>query len=296
MSTAPESLASLDGELRSASMTAQLLRFWNREPLDRVLHDTTGYWLDLSVTPRPRHPRGCYLDHWSPHRFERMGKIFLVPPGKRLRVRNDGGEQQLSIVCRIPPHTMDDRLGDGFSWTDRALEASLNIQNANILALLQRLAREIGHPGPAGRRLLELIAEQLALELGRYFDHVNHIPASGGLSPWRLKLIDERLRDLRTPPTLAELATLCKLSTRQLTHGFRASRGCSVGTYIANKRIAHAKHLLATGQAVNRIADTLGYASASSFSQAFRRATGATPREFRNRALRLIQAPAATLP
>jgi AraC family transcriptional regulator len=76
------------------------------------------------------------------------------------------------------------------------------------------------------------------------------------------------------------------LSVRQLTRGFRASRGRSIGDYVAQSRIDHAKRLLATKQSVKAISYSLGFASPSSFSFAFRRATGETPREFRQRAQR----------
>lgn len=269
-------------------MVAQLVRFSNVDPVDRVLCDD-HYWLDLSVTPRPRHVRACYPGRWSPHRFERIGKVFLVPPGCELHVRSDGGAQQLSIICRFRPEMVDAVFADSFVWSDRVLEASLNIQSASIRGLLQRLAQEAGYPGAGSERLVELIAAQLVIELSRYFHQISEIPLSGGLAPWRLRLITERLRQVREPPTLEELATLCKLSVRQLTRAFRASRGCSIGDYVASKRINHAKHLLATGASVKDIARDLGFSSSSSFCYAFRRATGVTPREFRQRALRLIE-------
>ncbi len=84
-------------------------------------------------------------------------------------------------------------------------------------------------------------------------------------------------------PTLAELAALCGLSVRQLTRGFRASRGCSIGEYLESSRVAHARRLLAAGQSVKSIAYALGFASPSGFCFAFRRATAETPREFRQR-------------
>jgi AraC family transcriptional regulator len=101
------------------------------------------------------------------------------------------------------------------------------------------------------------------------------------LAPWRLRIIDERLEALRVAPTLAELAGLCSLSVRQLTRGFRASRGCSIGEYVAQSQIDHAKRLLASEESVKTIAYSMGFASPSSFSYAFRRATGLTPRQFR---------------
>ena len=96
-------------------------------------------------------------------------------------------------------------------------------------------------------------------------------------------MIDERLSEVARPPTLAELASACGLSVRQLTRGFRASRGCSIGDHIEQCRIANAKRFLAADESVKGIAFSMGFASSSAFSQAFRRATGETPRQFRQR-------------
>jgi AraC-like DNA-binding protein len=80
----------------------------------------------------------------------------------------------------------------------------------------------------------------------------------------------------------AQLAIeLCKLSVRQLTRGFRVSRGCSIGDYVANNRIERAKRLLASAQSIKTIAYSLGFNSSSGFCFAFRRATGMTAGEFR---------------
>jgi AraC family transcriptional regulator len=130
--------------------------------------------------------------------------------------------------------------------------------------------------------LVELMAAQIAIELGRHWAALEEQPPSGGLASWRLRLIDERLQEVRAAPTLAELAELCHLSIRQLARGFRASRGYSIGDHVAQCRIEHAKRLLATDQSVKTIAYSLGFASPSSFSFAFRSATGQTPSEFRH--------------
>jgi AraC family transcriptional regulator len=129
--------------------------------------------------------------------------------------------------------------------------------------------------------LVELIAAQLTIELGRYFLKFDGIPTVGALARWRLQLIDERLQDSQEMPTLSELAALCKLSVRQLTRGFRASQSCSIGEYVASSRIARAKRLLASDASVKSIAYSLGFTSSSAFCFAFRRATGMTPGEFR---------------
>jgi AraC family transcriptional regulator len=200
-----------------------------------------------------------------------------------MQARGDGGSSQVSILCNLRPESLRKWFGGDLQWTDRRLEASLDIPDPNIRGLLLRLAQEMRHPGFASPMLVELIAAQLAIELGRYCTRITEAPASGGLAPWRLRLIDDRLQEVRQAATLAELADLCKLSVRQLTRGFRTSRGCSIGDYVTNSQLDHAKRLLATDQSIKAIAYSLGFSSPSSFCCAFRRATLETPRQFKQR-------------
>jgi AraC family transcriptional regulator len=276
----------VESELRVPFATARHLHFNFTEPMDDILLlEEDAYWLDHCLTPRPPNSRGCYREHWSPHRFERLGDVFLVPAGEVLHARSDCG-RQASIVCVFHAEPIRDWFEDDLEWTDRRLEASLDIRSGNIRRLILQLGEEAHHPGFASRMLTELIAGQLAIELFRYGAAITDEPATGGLAPWRLRIIDERLAECCAAPTLAELAALCTLSVRQLTRGFRASRGCSIGEYVAKSQIDHAIELLATEESIKSIAYSLAFASPSSFSSAFRRATGQTPRAFRRSQLR----------
>lgn len=270
---------SIDAEIRVPLATAQLVRFDVFGPAAGVLPEGEDYRIDLSLTPRPSNARGCYHTHWNPHRFERLGKVYVLPPHETMQARSDGASSQTSILCHVKPDAMPEEL----LWNDRRLEASLDVRDSNVRALLLRLAHETRHPGFASKVLVELLVAQLGIELARYCERINDVPNSGGLSTWRLRLIDERLREVRDAPTLTELAELCKLSVRQLTRGFRASRGCSIGSYVASSRIDHAKHMLLRDESVKAVSYSLGFSSPSSFCYAFRRATGVTPREFRQR-------------
>lgn len=268
-------------EVRVPVATAQLVRLHVMEPIDIVMMDRDAYWLELCLEPRPHNSRACYLDHWSAERFERIGKIYLLPPGETIRTRTDGGPPHESVLCHIRPEPMSQWFGGELKWTDRCLQASLDIADVNIRNLLLRLGEEMRHPGFASNMLVELIVAQLTIELGRYFVQFDDIPPVGALARWRLQLIDERLEEAKTTPTLSELAALCKLSVRQLTRGFRSSRACSIGEYVESSRIARAKRLLAGDASVKSIAYSLGFTSSSAFCFAFRRATGMTPGEFR---------------
>jgi AraC family transcriptional regulator len=275
----------VDAELRGPLATVQLVNFNLTIPSDDLFVEENAHRLDLCLTPRPRNARACYRDHWHPHRFEKIGSVFLVPAGEVLHARGDSGRQE-SIVCLLHTDPMRKWFEDDLEWTDRRLEASLDISSGHIRSSLLRIAEETRHPGFASEMLVELIAAQMAIELSRYCAAITNGPSAGGLAPWRLQQIDERLMEVREAPTLAELARLCNLSVRQLTRGFRVSRNCSIGDYVARRRMENAKRWLAGGESIKTIAYSMGFASPSSFSYAFRRATGATPRQFRHRLVR----------
>jgi AraC family transcriptional regulator len=277
-------LMTVNAEIRSPIATASLAQFNTPENSDHVFLDEDAYWLDLSLTPRPG-TRARYRDRWSPHRFERVGPVFMLPRGHALQFRTDGGSQT-SVVCRLKTDTLREWFEQELVWTDRRLQASLDIPNGAIGGLLQRLANELRYPGLARELMAELIIGQIAIELGRFCAAIDEAPGAGGLASWRLRLIDERLAEVREAPTLGELAGLCKMSVRQLTRGFRASRGCSIGDYVNQTRIEMAKRLLCGDESVKAIARSMGFASPSSFSYAFRRTAGVTPRQFRTRVTR----------
>jgi AraC family transcriptional regulator len=192
--------------------------------------------------------------------------------------------RQRSIICIFDPVAVAAWFGDELEWTDSRLRGSLNIVNPNIRSLLFRIGEEMRNPGFASETMIELMAGQAALELSRYLLGIGESKAPGGLSPWCLKLIDERLTDAGTPPSLHELATLCNLSVRHLTRAFRASRGRSIGSYIAERRIERARELLESGMSVKSVAYATGFRAPSNFAAAFLRATGQTPRQYRQRA------------
>jgi len=281
MAESAQKWLTVEAEMRVPVATVQLVQLYASEPSDIVMMDRDAYWLDMCLTPRPQSARLRYREHWSRHRFERLGKVYFLPPGEDVQIRNDGGCDHASIFCHLNPEPIRDWLSSDLHWRDRQFEASLDIADANVQSLLLRLAQELRQPGFASELLVESIATQLAIELSRYFTNFAEIPATHELAQWRLRRIDEWIREAPTVPTLTELAALCDLSVRQLTRAFRASRGCSIGEYIAKQRIARAKQLLTGDHSVKTVAYALGFPSPSGFCAAFRRATGLTPGEFR---------------
>lgn len=272
----------VEAELCCDAIAARLVRFDIPEPTTSTLRNVAGYQIDMCLTPRPLVAKACYRQHWGPHRFERLGDIFMIPPGEELFIQGGRG-RQLSLVCDLAPPAIHSVLGRELVWADHQIASTLDISSARIRALLFRLTEEVRHPGLASDRLLELLSGELAIELARYCLEQDEKPLTGGLSGWRLRLIDERLGEDREAPTLKELADICNISVRQLTRGFRASRGCSIGDHIEQRRMESAKRMLMSGESVKTIAFALGFSSPSSFAFAFRRAVGISPSQFRQR-------------
>jgi len=247
--------------------------------------DTLGvadeHRIELALLPA-RGARACFPEHWSANRFEPIGQLFLLPAGHAVRAKSDC-RRQSSIVCKLRPAAVSAWFDSDLEWTDPRLQGSLDLASPIIRALLLRLGDEVRQPGFASDALIELISAQVAIELSRHCAGLTECKTAGGLPPWRLKLLDERLAEAMAAPTLPELAALCNLSVRQLTRAFRVSRGRSIGDYIAERRIENAKKLLAAERSVKAVAHTLGFATPSNFCTAFRRATGETPRQFRQR-------------
>src|SRR5262249_22494619 len=148
--------------------------------------------LDLSLTPRPRDARACYPEYWNPHRFERLGDLMFVPVGEVLRVSGTPVSRS-SINCQLHAGPIRNLVEDDLAWTDRKLDASLDIQAPNIRTLVTRLGQEACHPGFASQMLADSIAAQIAIELLRYGAAISNGPATAGLTPWRLRIIDDRL-------------------------------------------------------------------------------------------------------
>lgn len=280
--TADQPSVTIEAQAQSGVLRAQIVGFHIPQPTDSVLRDDRAYQLNFCLTPRPLYTRAAYPAHWGPHRYDPLGEIFLIPPGEELHIKGGAGEQA-SLTCQLEVEALHAILGETLEWTDERLADALDITNSRIRNLLFRLTEEIRHPGFAGSRMIEFLGGELAIELGRFCLEVVERPVTGGLASWRLRRIDERLGDDPTAPSLDELAKLCGISVRQLTRGFRTSRGSSIGDYIEQRRMETAKRLLMAGNSVKTIAFAMGFASPSSFTYAFRRAVGISPTHFRTR-------------
>jgi AraC family transcriptional regulator len=231
--------------------------------------------------------RARFCDQWGSRRFERVGDIYVMPPNLTLHVRSDETVPLTSLICFLDGKDLGG-LYDPRSPkpSDRLLLANLDVRDAAVRQIMLRLARELRDPGVASNLLIESLTTQLWIELYRYSALYCDSERSARLAAWQLRLIDERMKELSKPPGLEELAALCHVSVRKLTRGFRACRGLSIGDYVTDAKVDHARKLLAGDRRVADIAALLGFSSSSSFCYAFRQVMGMTPGQFRLNLLR----------
>ncbi|MGD1904977.1 MAG: helix-turn-helix transcriptional regulator [Leptolyngbyaceae cyanobacterium] len=90
------------------------------------------------------------------------------------------------------------------------------------------------------------------------------------------------MQNLAYPPSLKGLAQQAEMNDFKLKSGFRQVFGTTVFGFLHQCRMEKAQWLLEQGAAsVAQVAQTVGYASPSQFSAAFKRKFGVTPRAYR---------------
>ncbi|WDI41442.1 AraC family transcriptional regulator [Bremerella sp. P1] len=89
--------------------------------------------------------------------------------------------------------------------------------------------------------------------------------------------------NLHDPPSVADLASIAEMSPYQLDRRMRRVFGLTTGQWLLKLRIDLAQRRLRTSdESISSIAMEAGYSDQSAFTRQFRRATGMSPRDYRN--------------
>jgi AraC-like DNA-binding protein len=189
-----------------------------------------------------------------------------------------------------------------------ALGGTFRIETANAPLLLTLLPRMIHIPSSEGRsvrlgRLIDLIAEecrgeepgkdmilQRMLEVlliealrsqGRTLGDDRAGLLHGMRDPALARVLAAMHADVRADWTVANLARIAGQSRSAFAARFGQVLGCGPIEYLTRWRMALAKDALLRGaKTLDRIADEIGYDSASAFSTAFRKRLGCPPGQF----------------
>jgi AraC family transcriptional regulator len=209
-------------------------------------------------------------------------RMIMVPPQQILKCNSEAGQVR-SLRCVLDSDLVESFLNaiPMWDWSQVPLERTHNLRGAQIEWVLRRMYREICQPDFATVSVIEALAKQLSVEILRKFcpPRADRREFWGGLSARHKRLIRERVNSHEPLPDREELADLCDMTIRHLSRAFRTETGQTLGTYIDSVMVDRAHIMLTAGTSVRDVADSLGYATASSFTSAFRRATGLLPSE-----------------
>jgi AraC family transcriptional regulator len=159
------------------------------------------------------------------------------------------------------------------------LAPRLFFEEAALWETTSKLIRLMESTGGDNRLYLQALGAVLAHELMRPTGQRNETPARGGLAGWQQRTVTAYIEEhLADQIPLAALAGLVRLSPYYFCRAFKQSFGLPPHRYHTRRRIEHAKALLARpAPSVTEIGMRVGFSDTSSFTTAFRKATGLTP-------------------
>jgi len=161
------------------------------------------------------------------------------------------------------------------------LAARLFFEDATLSDTALKLKRAIERAGANSSLYLEALGIVLAHELIRLNAGPPRIevPMRGGLAAWQQRVITTYIEEhLAEQISLTNLAGLVSLSPYHFCRAFRQSFGTPPHRYHSSHRIERAKTLLVeSASSVTEIGLAVGFRETSSFTTAFRKATGQTP-------------------
>ncbi|RKR45319.1 AraC family transcriptional regulator [Paraburkholderia sp. BL17N1] len=202
--------------------------------------------------------------------------VALLDGGFRLGVEGDPADVQLLVGHCV------------FGSPDAALLVSLlpdlvHVRGEPRLATLVKLVRdESREQRPAREVVLARLLEVLFIEALRSTGTAASPGLVRGLADGRLALA---IRQMHESPgkswTVAQLAAAAALSRSAFFERFSRAVGVAPMEYLLSWRMALAKNLLRqNGSGVAKVAERVGYSSASAFSVAFTRHVGLPPTQY----------------
>ncbi|MGA7972976.1 MAG: AraC family transcriptional regulator [Pseudolabrys sp.] len=208
------------------------------------------------------------------------GRMTFVPAGHRF-----SGWQRPRVLTRVNFYYIDPRgplLDDELRFDEIDFQPRLLFFDDELWRLAVKL-RSLTVNGGARQ-----YGEALSILLGHELIRLNRGRAQpravqGGLSGWQQRrVLDFMDAHLAEEVRLATMAELVSLSPYHFARAFKQSFGAPPHRYHLGRRIERAKTMLAAPEhSVTEIGRFLGFAETSSFSAAFRRIAGTSPRDWR---------------
>lgn len=216
------------------------------------------------------------------------GDFALIPAGTLHKTDFTSHGQNTKYVISFSVNTakqIDEFLETDISGTGiRAgkIKAPVQRQEA-ILLLVNRMLYEFENQPPLGKSLCLALLSELLISLQRYRAGEEENDGSEDAAHGRMREVAAYLCEhAREQITLTEVASHFAVSPSHLSRVFHQETGFGVREYLVHYRVRQACDLLLnTDLSVTQIADQCGFSDSNYFGDAFKKATGLSPREYR---------------
>ena len=239
----------------------------------------------IELAEAPALGRARYLIQTADGQQRPTGILNFMPPESARMVRWNEGTRH-AVVCVMEPERLGLLGAVDWHWDGVDPARTLDVQNEKMRTGMQWLAEEISSPSFASGLQISCILTMLAIELHRHCRgaSVAEGAAPGRLSARQLGMLKEFVEGSADASglSLAAIAAACQLPSRELSTMFKRTAGQTLRSYVAATHIARAKILLDDADLlIKQVAYGSGFRSAAAFGDAFRRATGLTPQQYR---------------
>jgi AraC family transcriptional regulator len=224
-----------------------------------------------------------FIEGLPPSKLRDLARKFtLTPAGHEYREWHEPGTLTRLTYVYFDPAKLQTNCE--LNIADAPFTPRLFFEDPTLWSTVVKLKRLAESQSPANQLYVEALGIVLVHELMRLDRGSPRVdpPTRGGLAPWQQRTaIDYIEEHLAEAIPLSAFAQLVRLSPYYFCRAFKQSFGVPPHRYHMDRRIEHAKELLA--QRVISVTDvglTLGFSETSSFSAAFRKATGLTPSQY----------------
>ncbi len=265
----------------------ELRRYLWSSPVEQNFQGTAGALvLNMAVTSRPERTRVEPVAGGGQVLSGDAGRLLVMMPGAQYHLFAPSGAFR-SLHCAIECSKFEAFFDAPIDWASLSELGGVLRPGSEIEWLLSRMRYELEHERIGRAEAIDAYATAICVELARRFRDGKPRRSEfrmGGLAAWRMKLLQDRIHADLPAPGVEELAELCALTPRQLSRAFKAETGVTIGRFVDEATMERAHRLLtSTDHSIARIGKELGFASADSFSQSYRRVTGVLPSHVRQR-------------
>ncbi|WP_088347114.1 MULTISPECIES: AraC family transcriptional regulator [Rhodomicrobium] len=267
-------------------MTAHGLaaEFVQTTSLDRIEHRFHAPVHLLVVYERGARIAGeTYVEGMPPSTLRDFSrKLTFVPAGHRYHEWQEPRTLTRLTYFYLDPANPQFHPASGV--VDMRFAQRLFFEDPTLRETALKLKSVLESSGPLDRLYFEALGAVLMHELVRLNRGAPHVEPQirGGLAAWQQRAVAAHIEaHLAEQIPVGTLAQIARLSLCHFCRAFKQSFGISPHRYHSRLRIERAKWLLAkSDSSVTEIGFKLGFSETSSFTTAFRKATGITPTSY----------------